>query len=336
MYSKAICLCLEIVLSGKVNNAQGKQLQWLLCVGLLNENDGSVDKAMSICQLLKTPKIDMSWIDFCVWSPTACLELKRLITQMSNKRKKKPIPAHAQAQAQSQSQTQQETWANSITADSNTHFLSSLLGVDKAFRIPCSIQIPGQNMVTTLDRSQVQANQGSDMSVISTAMTKQLGLVINPLSDIGFAGLTMRTADHRETLLHSWVYLDIEVADISRTIRCFVAPKQSSPSFQEERLSLLLGIPWLYSVNAKIAIRGSRIAIGDPATGEAVRDIVRPLLVFCKDHNLIMYPKEILAAQSLEESDDDSDSEDSDGSVSLSNDEEFPAKGPLQNINKWI
>ena len=176
----------------------GKAATMAPLVGLLNEENDTINKTTSIRQILKSQKVNMSWMDFCVWSPTACRELKRLITRMSNKRKKKVT----QPQSQPQSQTHPSSVANIITADGNTRFLGSLLAVDKAFRISCSIRVSGKGEIE-MDRSQVQADQMSDMNVISTAMANQLELVINSLSDIGFAGMTMRTADQRETLLHS-------------------------------------------------------------------------------------------------------------------------------------
>ncbi|SLM39631.1 Zinc finger, CCHC-type [Lasallia pustulata] len=230
-------------------------------VELINEDTGFVDKPTSVRQLLRSQKVDMTWMDFCVWSPTVCREIKRLLTRMSNRRKKGESPA-----AGMQSQTQQGD-VSSIAVDGNTRFLSTLMGADKAFRIPYSVRVKGGGELA-LDRSQVQADQGSDMNVISTAMAKQLGLHLYPLSDVGFAGLTMKTADHRETLLYHWVYLDLGVEDIWRQIHCFVAPELPFPVPGVEHLSLLLGIPWLYSVNATTGIRGSRIEIGDPAAGE--------------------------------------------------------------------
>ena len=86
--------------------------------------------------------------------------------------------------------------------DGNTRFLSSLVGFDKAFRIPASVRVEGQPELLELDKSQVQADQGSDMNVILTAMVKRLSLEMHSLEEVGFAGLTMRTADLRETLLH--------------------------------------------------------------------------------------------------------------------------------------
>ncbi|SLM37975.1 Ribonuclease H-like domain [Lasallia pustulata] len=221
-------------------------------VGLIDEDTGFVDKPTSVRQLLKSQKIDMTWMDFCVWSPTVCRELKRLLTRMSNRKKK------------------------------------------------------------VLGRSQVQADQGSDMNVISTAMARQLGLTFHSLSDVGFAGLTMKTADHRETQLHHWVYLELGVEAIWRQIRCFVAPELQFPVQGLDHLSLLLGIPWLYSVNAIIGIRGSKIEIGDPLQGEAVREVVGPELVFSQDHNLLMYPKAILTPTMDDNSDNEDDEVESD------------------------
>lgn len=169
------------------------------------------------------------------------------------------------------------------------------------------------------------------MNAISTAMARQLGLLFQSLSDVGFAGLTIKTADHRETLLHHWVYLELGVEDIWRQIRCFVGPELQSPSPGSDQLSLLLRIPWLYSVNAIIGICGSKIEIGNPLQGETIQDVVGPELVFSRDYNLLIYPKAILTPTMDADSDDeeveagaDSDSE---SSVSLSEEDEEPKKG---------
>ena len=52
------------------------------------------------------------------------------------------------------------------------------------------------------------------MNVISTAMAQKLQLPFHTLSSIGFAGITMRTADHVETPLFHWVELNTNVAGI--------------------------------------------------------------------------------------------------------------------------
>ena len=67
--------------------------------------------------------------------------------------------------------------------------------VNKAFQIPCMIQVGGGHE-QKLDHSQVQADQESDMNVILTVIVKQLKLSFHSLLDVGFADLMMKTADH--------------------------------------------------------------------------------------------------------------------------------------------
>ena len=62
-----------------------------LIVDLMNEETGFLNQSMSVQQLLKTQKIDLIWINFCVWLLTVCWELKRLLTQMSNRKCKSKI-----------------------------------------------------------------------------------------------------------------------------------------------------------------------------------------------------------------------------------------------------
>lgn len=173
--------------------------------------------------------------------------------------------------------------------DAHTRFLSTMVGMEKAFRIPCTIRVAEKEIV--LDKSHTQADQGSDMNVISIAMVRRLGLQMHDLSAIGFYGLTMQTADHNETVLQHWVQIDVGVEGLWRQIRAFVGP-DGTPG--RERLSLLLGLPWLYSVNAWIHIRGSQILIGDASVGETVRAVTGPELVFHPEHNLLLYPKQAL------------------------------------------
>ncbi|KAA6409290.1 MAG: hypothetical protein FRX48_06843 [Lasallia pustulata] len=116
-------------------------------VSLMDEDTGLMDKPTSVRQLLKSQKIDMTWMDFCVWSPTVCRELKRLLTRMSNRKKK----------GKSASGPVQPGAVNSIAVDGNTRFLNTFMGADKAFQIPCKVRVDGSREIA-LDRSQVQAD----------------------------------------------------------------------------------------------------------------------------------------------------------------------------------
>ena len=169
------------------------------------------------------------------------------------------------------------------------------MGVEKAFRIPTVVRSRGQEL--SLERRHTQADQGSELNVISGGMVRQLGLEVKSLAEIGFHGMSMTTADHKEHMLLHWVLLEVGVQGIWRKIRCFLGPDLPLVPGHSEHLSLLLGIPWLFAVNAFISIRQSKIMLGDPEIGETVREVQGPELVFHKDYNLLMYPKEAFPIQ---------------------------------------
>ena len=66
-------------------------------------------------------------------------------------------------------------------------------------------------------------------------------------------------------------------------------------SERSEYLSLIFGIFWFYSIDASISIRQFIIFIGDIFIGEQMRGIVGPEMVFCKDHNLLIYFKAVMS-----------------------------------------
>jgi hypothetical protein len=146
--------------------------------------------------------------------PTAFQPMQNVQPMQSNVSVGPSVSSRAYPQSQPQDQFTQETMqASSVEAERHTRFLSTMVGKDKAFRIPCSIQKPDGSTVH-LDKSYVQADQRSDMNVISTELIKYLGLQSHSLGEIEFAGLSMRTADHCETVLHDWTWLDIGVKGV--------------------------------------------------------------------------------------------------------------------------
>lgn len=218
--------------------------------------------------------------------------------------------------------------AAAMEAEKHTRFLSTLSGSDKAFRVITVVRMANGTEIV-LEKPQTQADQGSEMNVISMGLVRMLGLELHALADIGFKGLSMRTADHRDTILEYWVWLHVAVEGVWRHIRCFVAPQvvSVSESGRSEYLGLILGIPWLFSVDAKISIRHSSLMVGDVSMGEEVREVIGPEMVFCKYHNLIMYPKsamiKALPKATVEEV-SESESSDSEESSSEEDEEEKP------------
>ena len=60
-----------------------------------------------------------------------------------------------------------------------------------------------------------------------------------------------------------------------------------------EYFNVISNFLWLYSVDAFIYIRKSTIIFGNINAGETPKNFVGPEMVFCKDHNFIMYLKGI-------------------------------------------
>ena len=100
-----------------------------------------------------------------------------------------------------------------MTKKDITRFLSTMVGHDKAFRISAEVT-QADGAVVKLDKKYTQADQGADMSFISTGLAIALKLTFHSLAEVG---LSMRTADHRETILHHWVWLHLSVVGINVT-----------------------------------------------------------------------------------------------------------------------
>lgn len=221
----------------KGKKRMGKKVEPEPLVGMFNETLGRFDSPVSIRQVLQNNKVDMTWMDLVAWSPAVCRELKRLCTRVAKKRVPKASqPQDSQSQAQQGSapqftfqpmtqipqpmpaymmpaQTfqpmmsgglQQPQTVSSLAAaqaDWHTRFLSAMIAMEKAFRFLCTILKP-DGTTAVLDKKHTQADQGSDMNVISAGLVRFLALQLHSLEEVGFRGLSMRTADHRETILN--------------------------------------------------------------------------------------------------------------------------------------
>lgn len=122
--------------------------------------------------------------------------------------------------------------------------MSALVYLDKTFRILTKV-LKTDDSICTLERKYTQADQDSDINVISTGLIRFLSLTLLALVDIRFKDLSMRTADYRKTILQHYIMLRLSVKEIVRNIKCFVASKLSytTTSDQTEYLSLILGLP---------------------------------------------------------------------------------------------
>lgn len=155
------------------------------------------------------------------------------------------------------------------------------------------------------------------MNVISADLTCRLKLQLRDLTEVEFRDLFMKIADNNDIILHHWVWLRALIANVVRDIRCFVASRITQTTFIDhvEHLSLILRLSWLYSIDAFISIRQFKITINDVSIDEVVREMIDSELIFCKNHNLLMYLKSVMTFEKeviIENADSSSSNFDSD------------------------
>lgn len=195
----------------------------------------------------------------------------------------------------------------------------------KSFRLPAVIKArQGKHLANVhLPPTVAQADTGSDMSVITIGLINHLDLPVYPLSSKGFSGLTMNVANGTSSSLTHFTTFNIGVLGVWRSVDAFVRPWRSK---DEKDLHLLLGLPYLWDVNAKMHIRESIIELGDETIEKTVR-IKGPEFVPGKSRKLILHPisrngKERAVEDDVEESDSDESDEDcSDSESDFSDDQ---------------
>lgn len=157
----------------------------------------------------------------------------------------------------------------------------------------------------TVNRSGAMADQGSDINMAYPKLIQQLGLVLYPVSKLGVRSLTMHTSDGSKVALTHWVKFHTEVSGLYRHVWAFVAPHSGGP------LSLLLGLPWLESVDAVFKIRDEELMIGDKTNDEQVRVLKNPDL--SKQHSVHLEISDKDSSEDEESSGDEEEEGDENG-----------------------
>ncbi|KHJ30201.1 hypothetical protein EV44_g3593 [Erysiphe necator] len=228
--------------------------------------------------LAKRISIPINLLELWQVSPDAAKGFRRLSTRV-NKKKSKRTPTEFFSTS---------AYNNLVKSSENCR---PNLVETKAFRVPvvARAEANGKILKVALPKHVSQADQGSEMNIISQGLVNALKLERLSLGQKGFSGLTMNTADGSATELSHFVSLHIGVCGIWRRIDAFVRPVLKKNG--ELDLHLLLGIPWLHDVNASIFIRDSRIALGDPQRNERIAVIQGPTFVPSSNHRLVLYPR---------------------------------------------
>ncbi|RKF60580.1 hypothetical protein OnM2_049057, partial [Erysiphe neolycopersici] len=190
---------------------------------------------------------------------------------------------------------------------------------EKAFRLPVEVKTikNGKPVRVSLPTKVAQADQGSDMVIVTIGFLEKFGLPIKSLSNKGLDGLTMNVADGTSARLTHYSQFEIGVLGVWRQVEAFVRPFSSRDSGE---IHLLLGLPWLHTVCAKIWIKESIIEIGDPERGEKVVKIQGPIFMESEKHKLVLCPKIKKQVSYVDESSEESEEDDTDDEESSDED----------------
>ncbi|TQS37026.1 hypothetical protein Golomagni_02513 [Golovinomyces magnicellulatus] len=149
----------------------------------------------------------------------------------------------------------------------------------RPFRLNTACVISNQQTRVTFQSGTVQADQGSDLNLISNSLVKDLKLE--------------RRTDGSITPLKDFAVLVVGVGHVFQKIHAFIQPEIPG---QPDSTNLLLRLPWPYSVNAILAIRDFTITVGDLGSNqfkdkERVK-IQTPRWEPHPDHQLLLRPSD--------------------------------------------
>ncbi|POS84042.1 hypothetical protein EPUL_002841 [Erysiphe pulchra] len=207
------------------------------------EGLGPIDYKDMLAQI----RVNLSILDLMQISPDAAKAFKHYSTRRNQKRGKK----------QSQSN---KVNANPLISSDQMVAPRGIQQCERPFRLlDATIVCPKLKTKTILNMGATQADQGSDINLISDLLVSTLSLEKREIPGVG--GFMMQTADGNLTTLRTFAVFKLGVAGIWRTVHAYIRLKPRSGT---DTISLILGLPWLYSVKATINIFENCIAIGDP------------------------------------------------------------------------
>ncbi|OJD21207.1 hypothetical protein ACJ73_07455 [Blastomyces percursus] len=225
----------ENVIPPPAKTKPGRKKTGLALLRGFSEAEDPSYKPLSVREIFDSFKAEINLTDLLQYSPFLVASLKKFMTRETARRKKR----------------------------TGTQPLSEEACEDKTFRFPAQIKIVDQ--IFDLPRSVTQADQGSELNLVSEGFLRTYWIPKKPLSDIGYQGMSMKTATKVESF-HFWAEIEIAVQGIWREVPFFVStsPRRTSISSND----VLLGIPWLFDVNARLDIRRGVMVIGDTDRGE--------------------------------------------------------------------
>ncbi|PHH88474.1 hypothetical protein CDD83_7472 [Cordyceps sp. RAO-2017] len=172
----------------------------------------------------------------------------------------------------------------------NTSILRRTGNMAKTFRLTVTItkgRLGSAGSVSIVVPSEgCQADQGSEANLVTRQFITEHGIEALELAEIGFQGLVMMTADDARIPVTHFVILNVNCQGIQREVWAIVKPDGATGTDG----TLLLGLPWLYSVGAIFDILQQTLRIGVKSLGEKRVSIQGPVLAFTRRQKLLLAP----------------------------------------------
>ena len=258
-------------------------------------------------------EVVMPLTDLAQLSPYFRQELKRLFTQPRKKRAKKGKAAEEPLEP-TQGTASQVVNVNTLSQAPETAVAAEDLKMwqsrdrsYKAFGLPSQVWKDEDSKKYHVSRDHVLADQGSEVNMIYPHLLEFLKLETRPIEQLGIRPISMTMANGTTHTIREWVHLYISVAGIKRIIWALVCPSPNGS------MGLLLGVPYLSSINAFINIREETITVGDSNKNETQMVLRSPFFQPAAPRIQVSMPSQPAESDSEEESDEES-GEDTEGS----------------------
>ncbi len=251
-----------------------------------------LEKPSDVQGTLKGTSVVLPFLELAQLSPFFRAEVKRLLGVPRKPRKKKAAAAAKEPEGEGvipDPPPQVISHVTSMSAEAKAPKISDEVSkgitawktkdrTSRAWALPITACKEGSDEKWHISRNETVADQGSDICLIYPNLREHLGLQLRPISQLleNKPSLRMTTADGGVHELRHWVTFMVEIQAIKREIWAFACPSNG------QNISLLLGLPFLESVDAHFHIRRGIIEIGDSDLGEAVIAIKAPQITSLK------------------------------------------------------
>ncbi|KJX94521.1 hypothetical protein TI39_contig4182g00001 [Zymoseptoria brevis] len=188
----------------------------------------------------------------------------------------------------------------------------------RSFGVPATITNTHTIKQAILPRNQVIVDSGADISLMYPHLRIALGLKPYEASS-HFPAMAMSNADGTKCELTHFVVFDVHVKGVKRSTWAFVSPTEKT----DQKLSLILGVPTLNSMNVVIHFGNGTVQLGDADRNEDIIVLHPPLSASVAPEITMRVDtvRELFGEDDEDESDSEEDSDEEEGD-SDSNDED--------------